>query len=221
MAIVQTGVSTSPFNLGAATTATLSHSHPAGSNWLIVMVAIDSYNSISGVTYNGVAMTLQVSYSSYYGGIWNVYKLDATAQTGTHDVVVSGLQAYDYVGVTAYSFSGASGIGNTNMDNNPATGTNDKTAAITISNNSMIIANGWNGASSPGTYWVEVPDNTVITTNYTDLMYSFVWGGCSGSKAAGSYTCAVNQNVTYAAVILLIEVQEAAGSTPRRRVIIC
>lgn len=214
MALTRRNVSSSPFLLGASTTATLSHNHPVGSNWIFVILAIDSYSSVSDVTYNGVSMTLHLSNASYYGGVWQVYKLDASALTGTHDVVVSGLQAYDYVSVVAYSFSDASGIGIAAvMDNTPATSTNDKTFDINIAQNSMIIANGWNGASSPGIYWVEVPDNTVVANNYGNQMYGFTWGGCSDRLSAGSYTCAVNQNVTYAAIIFLIEVKEAVTAT--------
>jgi hypothetical protein len=211
MALVRKNVSYNKYNLGGLTTATLSHNHPTGSDWIYVILAIDSYSSVSGVTFGGTAMTLHSSNSAYYGGIWNVYKLNASALTGTRDIVVSGLQSYDYVSVAAYSFSGADGIGNVTFNNTPATGTDDKTASITVSNNSMIIANGWNGASSPGTYWVEVPDGTTISTNYANLMYTFTWGGCSPSKSAGTYSCAVNQNVTYAAIILLIEIKEGVS----------
>lgn len=219
MAISRTNVSSNAFDLGASTTATLSHNHPTASNWLIVIVAIDSYSSISGVTYNGASMTLVQSNSSYYGGIWNVYKLDATSHTGTHNVVVSGLQSYDKVNVASYSFSGAGGVGNTAINNTPATSTNDATVAVTISSNSMIIANGWNGGGSFANTSVQIPDNTEVTVNYTGAMYTCTWGGCSGSLTSGSKTCAVNQSVGYAAIIMVVEVLEGAGSATLATVI--
>jgi hypothetical protein len=212
MALSRTNVSSNVFDLGAATTATLSHNHPTGSDWIIVIVAVDSYNTISGVTYNGAAMTLNANYTSYYGGIWNVYELNASAHTGTHNVVVSGLTSYDKISVAAYSFSGSDGVGNTVRNNTPATSTDDKTENITISENAMIIACGWNGGGSFSGTKVEIPDGTAVTVNYSNAMYTCTWGGCSGRLSAGIVTCAVNQSVGYAAIILLIEVEESASA---------
>ncbi len=102
-------------DMGTTTGATLTHSHIAtGSNLLLIVATSysNSTDSVTGVTWNGVAMTTNGSLKSAFEGtaydckIWYLYG----AASGTHNVVVSqnGASSIYAVAVSyANVFSGA------------------------------------------------------------------------------------------------------------------
>jgi hypothetical protein len=219
MAILKTNADGSSYDLGAATSATLSYNHPSGSNWLIVVVAVDSYSNTLTATYNGQSMTIILNEATYYGGKWLVFKYDASAESGTHDVVVSNFQAYDRVAVSAFSFSGADDVGLTAFSNTPSGGV-AKTDTIAISEGSMIIVNGWNGTGSPGTTTIEAPQYTSVSVDNELIMYTTTWNGVSAALSSGTKTVEVDESPGHNSIILSIEVLAAAEEGGRRRIII-
>jgi hypothetical protein len=125
----------------AASTQTLTHTQDVGSDG-VLLVAINMANTvnINSVTYNGVAMTQRVNYSS--GGLsqrWAYYEL-ASPATGSNNVVVTfSANQFNSTSLTAQSFLGANTGG--------ATGNNDQATTphsrnLTIATNSIIYLMG-------------------------------------------------------------------------------
>jgi len=116
---------------------TIAHSHDSGSGGLlIVLVAYQGGSTINGVTYGGVSMTKQGTYTGSAQVSVDVYHL-TTPTPGSQNIVVSS-NSQITVGVLAQSFTGAdpsvSNVQFSALANTPHSQT------ITISANSMILA---------------------------------------------------------------------------------
>lgn len=99
----------SNFNSGEAT-FTWNHTVAADANFLVVTISGQSTGSISGVTWNGDAMTLLESSSGdEYVSIWYL----ANPDTGTHAFIASKTNSNNYMGAASISLKGASLIATT------------------------------------------------------------------------------------------------------------
>lgn len=108
------------FDDGTPTTLTVSHTCAVGATLLVVSVCVDSGSStiVSGVTYNGVAMTRRaITDVAYSQTMWT---LDAPA-SGVHDIVATVTSGHK-IGLGAISFLGAYTLGSN------GTGTHSGTA---------------------------------------------------------------------------------------------
>lgn len=161
-------------DLGNGSTGTLTHSHTiTGSNTLLIVATSfsSSTDTVTGVTWGGVAMTTNGSLKSAYEGtaydckIWYLFG----AATGTANVIVtSGAGSNTYAVASSYT-----GVGSNAIDNQ-ITGI---TAALTltpINNNCWAIMAGNN---SDG--------NSTAGTNTTNRI----------STASGMYLCDNNANI--------------------------
>jgi len=138
--------STSISNQDAASASTLTWAHTCNALDTKLVVACGGRDSISGVTYNGVAMTLAVSQNTSYE--YNAtYYLDAPATGASYNIVVTYASANTYRMGAAVGISGcANGIGATGqaMDFYVATTPVTATANITTTiANSDILALLW------------------------------------------------------------------------------
>lgn len=176
---------------GGTPTSSVTFSHTCtGSNiTLVVAAATNQSANVTGITYNGVAMTLAESYTAGAGGqqkTW-MYVLGAAA-TGAHNVVVTFSTTTGYYDISATSYTGTntgSPVGASESTHAPV-GTTDFTNTITTLNaNSWIIdaiadgdraltpqdsqtfRTGTGSAISLDVYTLLRPTAGVIVTNYT------------------------------------------------------
>ncbi len=143
MAITFDAVGTGDANAGYSHTCT-------GSN-LVLFVGILSDGTISGCTYNSVAMTLVNSVLGTPAGNNEYLFFLSNPATGTHTIQATGSTATRLGDSTSYA--GVSQTGQPEQ-NNTGTGTTSVTVSVTTtSDNAWLVGYGRNGAGnlSPGT----------------------------------------------------------------------
>jgi hypothetical protein len=194
-------------NPGASTTYTLAHTQDTGaSGYLIVLTGISSSATPTGVTYNGVSMTLLDSRATTSTGMqiqaWGL----ANPSTGANNVVVSWSSGpFNPVNVEAISFTGSSGFGNAGFSD--TAGPPNTTATVTVSSNSVIV-----GQAAAGTAGTNVTiDGSSRTIDFNNNCNNFIFGGVSATGlSAGLKTSSFNASAQVA--VQLIEIKEQAGS---------
>jgi len=189
----------------AGSTFSWSHTVSAGSDGCLVVIILSPAGpTTSTVTYNGTSMTKVATYSTsgVATGEWTVWRL-LSPSTGANTVAVT-LSAgnWNTCSGSGFSFTGASGVGSTAMNNTAAVG---QTTSVTISSNSMIIGSVFSGNNTSAT--LEIPDGTGVSLAYNHSMGNYSWGGVSASLSSGSKT--IQGTSTANSVIMAVEVQEA------------
>lgn len=190
----------------SASSYTISHNQNTGANgYLFVTVACPA-TTVTGITYNGVAMTLVQRNATSYSTDWTVYQL-ASPATGANNVVVT-MAGANYNGCSTFitSFTDCSGAGNTGFNNTAA---NPVTTSVTISANSMILGAVIGGNNTTPT--IGLPQGSNRTLEYNDNINNYTWGAVSPSLTAGSKTC--EGNSTASNIIMVTEIKEVV-STP-------
>ena len=92
-------------------TVTISHTCTGSNRLLVVCTGNTSSDTVSGVTYNGVALVQRVAITS--GGndaqLWSLSEENSAGKpdTGTHDIVVTWSVSANELGACAVSFTGA------------------------------------------------------------------------------------------------------------------
>lgn len=208
---VAIGNKTVDLNTPSASTRTFSHNGSVGANgYLFVYVAMSNAVSISGVTYNGVAMT-QISNQTTANTltIMAIYRLAAPA-TGANNVVVTfSAGQYNPVLSFAASATGSSGEGNIVFDD---TSTSPNSTSITISTNSIIF-----GALVAGNgtgHVIELPTGTSRTLEFTSAINNSTSGAFSATGlTSGSKNVQVSAAANLAGLYLEIKEAVAAAST--------
>ena len=207
MALVIGNQTNSNLNPGG-TTQTLSHNHSGGvDGLLLVTIAMANTVTVTGMTYNGVAMTqirqdtatgISSRYASYYL---------LSPSTGANNIVISFSAAqWSPTAIFAVSFSGSSGIGNSGFDNLSAT---PNSQTLTISANSVIFAMGNSNFSQSFGYVVD--GTTLVNVGNGFNINNIVEGAYSsniataGSKTVNTVADAGNINN------FRIEIQESGG----------
>jgi len=133
------------YNSDAGTTLTVPHTCSGSNRVLVVTAACQKETSVTGITYNGVAMTLVNSYlTSTYNKLYS-YILVAPA-TGTHDIVLTVANGGKFRGLIAASYTGAaqSGQPDANNTNHTPSATSLTTSVTTVADNSWLILGGFN-----------------------------------------------------------------------------
>ncbi len=135
----------------SGTTNTWNHTVGSNNNRLLI-VSVDAGQSVSGVTYNGVAMTQLgvVNYNSNNEHL-SLWYLIAPA-TGTHSVVVTLSASSFSIGCSwsCYNAAQSSTFG-TLASNSGTTGTASSNTVTTTSTNQLVIDTVNNGAASTDT----------------------------------------------------------------------
>lgn len=198
------GNKTFDLNTPSASSRTFSHNQNAGADgYLFVLVACPAI-TVTGVTYNGVAMTnVSTQTPTVYGTQWTFWKLAAPA-TGANNVVVS-FSAGQFNPVSTYvvSTTGCAGSGSVVFDDTAAS---PNTSNITVSANSIVMAAliAGNGVGHDITI-----DGSSRTLDFTHAINNSTSGALSAVLTAGSKTTSVAANTNVAGFFM--EIQEAGG----------
>ncbi|MFT6244824.1 MAG: hypothetical protein ACJA0U_002774 [Salibacteraceae bacterium] len=177
-------------SFGSPAIATWTHPCNGTDRVLVVSIAEDKgalgTNEITGITYNGVALTkqLQTGNGFYEAELWY---LIAPATGANNVVITSNTQGMNYVG-TSVSFTNAHQsagnlIGNTNSGTGNSATTTGATASVTPTTaNDMIINSfvyrGFN--PTPGI------TGTLDPRNIAQASFNQIWGGCQTKQGSGA-----------------------------------
>ena len=201
------GNKTFDLNTPSASSRTFSHNQNTGSDgYLYILVACPSV-TVTGVTYNGVAMTnVGTQTPTVYGTQWTFWKLAAPA-TGANNVVVSfsGGQ-YNPTSTYVVSTTGSSGSGNVVFDD---TATSPNTNSITVSANSIVMCGLLAGNTTSHNITI---DGSSRTLDFTHSINNGTSGALSAVLTSGSKTTSVSNNTDVAGYFM--EILEAAGGSP-------
>lgn len=177
---------TSNGSASTSTTCTVSHAVGAGSNRILILSLFCSTNdTITGVTYGGVAMTqINKVASSVYGDVLYLYYLVAPA-TGSANIVATSSTPKTMF-IAACSYTGASQTGQPDSSAISATtSTNSKTITTTV-----VAANSWlvgiirNDAGAP-----TAGANTVIRANFVGANHLLLDSGSDQAAGSRSMNC--------------------------------
>ncbi len=201
---------------GADTTATLSATLTAGVSKLVVSAI--GRDVISGVTYNGVAMTLvQASTLQYTYNYHSVYYLDSPLTGSAANIVVTYAGSNAFRGIAYVSVAGTdSGIGASITPVNGKTdGSQISTGITTIAANSDIIESSY------------ANNDTVTNTFGTDqtlligVPASSTWASIDKRSVttAGAYTVTIDPDMVINQDVIVFEIKIAtagAGLSTRK-----
>ncbi len=192
------------------TQITFSHNQDVGADGhLILMIAHPTANVLTGVKYNGTSMSLLSSFTTTStGDYWSIWELD-DPDTGSNNVELTFSAAcWNPTSSQAVSFTGCSGTGAYGYTD---TGGPPQTKAITVAENSVIMAGGISGAIGTDV----TIDGSSRTIDYNNYIYNYHWGGVSAlGLSAGSVTSSVDSSA--GAAIHVVELQEASAPASRR-----
>jgi hypothetical protein len=201
--------------LSGTSSFSFAHTQDTGTDrHLLVMIAYPSANTLTGVTYNSVAMTLVDSQTtSTTSDDWSIWEL-SNPTTGTNNVTLTfSAGVFDPVSSEAISFTGCSGAGVTGFTD---TGGPPRSTSLTIAANSVIVCAGIAGAAGTA---VTIAGSS-RTIDWNNNIFNYHFGGVSAlGLSAGATTCEVNSSASCA--VLAVELQEAGGATPRRIFTVC
>ena len=204
------GLNNKTANIGtpSATTQTIPHVTTAGSNLqMSLTIAMGNAVTVTGVTYNGVAMTLvDTNTATGLSTLIYLWKL-ASPSSGTNNIVITFSAAqYNPVSSYAISASGAAGVGNTIFDD---TATSPNSTTLTVSTNSMIF-----GLLVAGnnTSHVITLDGSSRTLEYTHNINNYTSGALSATGlTSGSKNVSVSAGANLAGYYY--EIKEFAATS--------
>jgi hypothetical protein len=196
-------------------TQTLAHNHNngGGDDMLLVTIAMSNTVTVTGMTYNGVAMTqVRQDTSTTYSSRYATYRLMNPAN-GNNNIVISfsGSQ-WNSTGIFAQSYSGCGGIGNTGYND---AATTPHAQSLTISAGSSIFAMGNSSSAQSFGYVIDGVTQTNVGNGFN--INNQIEGAYSAVIAtAGSKT--VTTTVDFGTITnYRIEVKELAAPVGRRR----
>ena len=210
MAIV-TGAKTVYHNIPNGTSFSISHTHLSGADGLLIVSSAHANSaSITGMTYNGVAMTQLVNMDVSTQSIRHSFFYIKNPTVGTYDITTtfSGPQ-FNYSSFQCTSYTG-SDIGN--FINTADSLSSPVSQAITVSANSLIYARG----VSPNSFTQIDVAGTIYTSGFEPNnvnINKITSGGYSGILTAGSKNVAMTTTSGYLQMIA-VEVKEVGGLPP-------
>jgi len=190
---------------GSATTLTYAHTC-SGSDRVLTVIAVAN-RTITGITYNGVTMTLGVSLTFGSNSNNRIYYLIAPA-SGTNNIVVT-ISSVGPIQSGGLSFTGADSIG-ASASNESAT-TSVSQSITTTKDNSFVVC----GEGSQGGTGLTFTQNSGQTEVFeeNDSTSSAAAGAYKQIVTAGSNSFQYTLNVTSRVPkILLLEIQEKTTS---------
>lgn len=195
--------------LQSATSNSITYSHTCTGSDRFLMVGVNTFDAttnVTGVTYNGVAMTAHPSNPQSSGAserIW-VYYL-ANPASGANNVVVS-LSASVFVLSEAISHTGAVG-GFDSSGANAVTNTSITVSVTTIADNTWLV--GWFRGVAAGNFTAGA--NTTLRSAPSDLMMADT-NAAQTPPGSKSMTVSLGSSDTMAA--LAISISPTSGGTP-------
>lgn len=125
-----------------ATSLTFNYTVGAGSNLLVVPLIGDfasGVDDISGVTYNGAALTLAAKRNPAEANQrWTYLYYKLGPSTGTHSLVITAGSSH-FLAAGAADYSGVAALDTTTTNGTPTTVTTLTTSITTVANNSWVI----------------------------------------------------------------------------------
>ncbi len=204
----KTNVNTESIN---STTYTFAHNNNASTDaYLFVKITIPNSTTISGVTYNGVAMTQLCRYSGGANTYTEIWYLANPASGSNNTVITFSSVPYAPLSLFAISASGCDGAGNYQG----ATYGSTPSGSITVSANSMIFMDVV--GNEPSAYTI---DGSSRSREYSHSIYN----GCYGAFSASGLTSGSKSFSTTVAgqnYLLAFEIKEKAAAARTQRVII-
>lgn len=172
----------------------------------ILIVGVSNYDAgsggndkVTGVTYNGVAMTLITKTQGDGADSWNYLYALVAPDTGTHNIVVSTSTTQDEINVVAASYNGAKQTGQPDayvINNQTSSVTSITPTLTTLTNNCWLVSlfvNGYGGAITAGT-------GTTLRVTATQARKLMDSNGSVGN--AGSYSLNATQSSAPACAIM-------------------
>jgi len=209
---IEYGSTSTKDETGATSDTTLTWSHTCESDDNKLVVACGGRQSISGVTYNGVAMTLASSVNESYE--YNaIYYLDNPATGSAHDIVVTYSSSSAYrMGVACGIKNVLSGVGDTDADIYFYVATTPVTATASITttkNNAHALTFYWENSVNSGSTTYEsgqtgVVKNTNATSGFT-VRYKL-------KETAGAISSTISNSTPFNVAVQLIEIQPSVGN---------
>lgn len=191
----------------SGTTNTWSHIVASGKSNQILIVSVDAGQSVSGVTYNGVAMTSLglVNYNSNNEHLSLWYLLNPA--TGANNVVVTLSASSFCIGCSASYYGAAqSSTFGTLASNSGAAATSSTNTVTTTSSNQLVIDTVNNGAASTDT----------ATASQTKRFQPATSGAAIGDIAATGSNMTLTWSFTSGVwAQMSIAMNPAAGATHR------
>lgn len=196
------------------TTLSWTHNQDAGADgFLVVLIAQNNSQSVSGITYNGVSMTqIHTRENSAISTRYTAYGIQAPA-TGNNTVEITfSAGVWNPVVYCAQSFTGSGGAGlnsTTALENSP------NSESLSVSANSILFCGGLSSYTISGI----TIDGTLTQSPNFDVDGSVngkrFTGEFSGLLASGSRTGSVDTgSPTFQVSNFLIEITEAGGGGP-------
>lgn len=169
MAIARDASTNVTKSLNGVGSLTFSHTCSGSNRYLVVFVGDVAGDTVTGVTYNAVAMTQLVKISrNPNSGSLELYAYGlANPSTGANNVVVSRSGSTNWISAASISYTGASqttspvdAVGSSNGSGSSAASIT--TPIVTVAD--LTAVTGWalldNGSTVAGTNWTEVGDNS-------------------------------------------------------------
>lgn len=190
------------------TSLTYNHIVGSGSNRLLVVFVNLSTNPgggdvVTGVTYNGVAMTQVTKLNNSdatYTNRWNYAYILVNPDVGTHSVVVS-CSSSQSIGAMSISYTGAKQTGQPDSYNS---GTTASAASHTI-NTTVVASNCWLAGVATATL-TRPTAGSGFTTSYNDSAGNSLYGDTNGTVGTGSQgmTSSQSPNGAFTTIVLSI-----------------
>lgn len=170
---------------GAAPTLTFSHTCSGLNKILFVSSSASGSNSVTGVTYNSVAMTQIATVSVGTVNSYLFYLINPAS--GANNIVVSATGGTIFAAGSSYNGANQSGVPDSSATNSSSTSTSVSQSTTTVSNNCWVVCGGicGNGGLSGGT------NVTIRSSGATD---QYIGDNGSAKTPAGSITQTVNCN---------------------------
>jgi hypothetical protein len=186
-------------------TVTVAHTQNVGADgYLFVVLHMNTSASVSGITYNGVALTQFASVlPSTYSTTWQFWKL-ASPTTGSNNLVVTlASNQWNPLSLQIFSVTGSAGNGSVLFDN---TAPSPNTGSISVSANSYVWGGGLTGSA---TAQVITIDGSSRPLDYTHNINNYTTGSFSLQLTAGSKTTSISGTTDVAANFF--EILESGG----------
>lgn len=204
MAVAYDATSTSSVN--PATSLTFAHTCSGSNRILFVTTITNTGTGVSGVTYNGVALTLLDSRADAGGNVPELWYLIAPA-TGSNNIVIT-VSGSNAIAGAAASYTGVKQSAPSVFGNNRADSATSVSKSLTsTTDNSWMICGFTNNFAA--TSWTAGTNTTIRSGSQ--------WTGCGDRNAltspAGSETLAVNLGSS-ASLVMLAAFLEPPASGP-------
>jgi hypothetical protein len=200
----------------SAITRTISHTQDSGADGYLFVFICCPTTTVTGVTYNSVAMTLHERQNvSAYSSDWTLWKL-AAPSTGANNVVVTFAAAqYNSTSFVIVSATGCNSIGQTSYESSGSTSV--ERTITSLETTSKLFIGGMAGNNSGNVLsGISSPATNAETNLYNHNVNNYTFGAFATITLATTSYAKVTASTTV--TIFAWEVKEAASAVTRKRI---